>query len=128
MSNNEQMKQFENLIKKAWEYENFKKQLLTNAKEAIEKETGHKIPDSIKITIHENKPNDMHFILPANPNKKELSDDELESVAGGSKDCYNQTWQLTSNDPANVLAGGLLGGLFSATGCTWLWGAPGSEL
>ncbi len=73
------------LIEKAWKDEEFKKELVKNCKEAIEKETGVKIPDNINVTVLEETADEVYLVLPQNPAKSvaELTEAELDSVAGG---------------------------------------------
>ena len=77
----------EDLITKAMEDDNFRKELLASPKEVIEKETGKKIPEGLKVKVIEEEPNSVTIVLPRKPSKyetkEELSDDNLEKVAGG---------------------------------------------
>ena len=79
--------QFEQkLIEKAMKDEAFRKLLIENPGAAIEAETGMKIPETMKIKVLEEEPNTFYLILPQNPvgiDEIELSDVELEAVAGG---------------------------------------------
>lgn len=87
--------QFEQkLIGKAMKDESFRKYLIETPGSAIEAETGMKIPETIKIKVLEEDPNTVYLILPQNPvgiDEIELSDVELEAVAGG----FNIWSQLT---------------------------------
>lgn len=73
----------EKIIARAWQDESFKQELLSNAKSAFEKE-GIPLPENIEVRIVEESSNTIYFVLPAQPSEiGELSDAELESVAGG---------------------------------------------
>jgi hypothetical protein len=82
-----QRQQFEQqLIEKAMKDESFRKQLIKNPGAAIEAETGKKIPETMKIKVLEEDAQTVYLILPycrANEEVLELSDIELELVAGG---------------------------------------------
>ncbi len=84
MSNNMTRKEIEqSLIIKAWQNEAFKQELLSNPKSALEKE-GINLPDNIEIKVVEENPSLLYFVLPPNPdNASQLSESELEAVAGG---------------------------------------------
>ncbi len=75
-------------MQKAWEDESFKKQLLAAPKEAIESLTGRKlnIKDDVNIVVtDQSTPATYYFNLPEKPDVEnmELSEDQLEMVAGG---------------------------------------------
>jgi hypothetical protein len=70
------------LIGKAWLDELFKKRLLDDPA-AVLKEHGIAIPETMTIKVLEDSARLIHLILPERP--RELSDLELEQVAGGIK-------------------------------------------
>ncbi len=77
------------LINKALEDEVFKRQLMSNPKATIEKEMGEKLPEGLEIEVLEQQPEKLYLVLPLNIKLEEsssddLSDEELEAVAGGS--------------------------------------------
>jgi len=74
------------LIKKCWQDPDFRKQVVADPKGMLEKATGQKIPDKVRIFIHEEDRNTLHLSIPPAPNNmNELSDEELERVAGGTE-------------------------------------------
>jgi hypothetical protein len=85
MSQRQQLEQL--LIEKAIKDDSFRKQLVENPGATIEAETGMKIPETMKIVILEEDPKTVYLILPAKSMESadmELSETELESVAGGT--------------------------------------------
>lgn len=71
------------LIKRALQDEGFARELRADPKAAIEGEVG-KLPEGIEIKLVEETPNTLYLVLPARPSPgAELSDEELEQVAGG---------------------------------------------
>ena len=74
------------LIEKCWKDPDFKAQVVADPKGMYEKATGRKLPANVKIFIHEEDANTIHFALPPAPERStELSDEELERVAGGTE-------------------------------------------
>jgi hypothetical protein len=73
------------LIEKCWKDPDFKKQIVSDPKEMLERYTGQKLPKQVQIFIHEEDANTLHFSIPPAPsNLTELSDADLEKVAGGT--------------------------------------------
>jgi hypothetical protein len=74
------------LIEKCWKDPDFKKQILSDPKGMLERHTGQKLPEQVQIFIHEEDANNLHFSIPPAPsNLTELSDLDLEKVAGGTE-------------------------------------------
>jgi len=68
--------------KRASEEEDFRKLCLDNPNEAIKQVSGMEVPGGFKINIIENDTGVDHtIILP--PNKAELSEKDLDNIAGG---------------------------------------------
>lgn len=68
---------------KANENEEFRLALLNDPKSVFEKEFGVIVPEDINIQVHLENSKVLHLIIPAT-NADELSDEELEGVAGGT--------------------------------------------
>jgi hypothetical protein len=73
----EYAKRWGQLVARAWGDEAFKARLLA--------EQGIPVPPGVEVWVHENTATAVHLVLPPGPPrvKVELSDAELEAVAGG---------------------------------------------
>lgn len=73
------------IITKAWKNETYKQELIANPKEVVGEAFGVKFDQEVNITVLEETPNSLHFVLPMSPMQiaTELSEDELEEIAGG---------------------------------------------
>ena len=99
---NEQKKSQEllqTIITKAWEDEAFKEALVANPIDAIEKATGERInlPEGKTLIIKDQTDDSTVYInIPAQPNMDdlELSEEQLEAVAGGADDNNGFTWEV----------------------------------
>lgn len=60
---NNQIKSYEGLLERVWTDENFKNRFITNPKPILA-EMGVKIPDSVKVEVHEDSLSLKHFVLP----------------------------------------------------------------
>ena len=69
------------IIAKAWADDAFKARLLADPA-AVAAAEGNAVPAGVKIVVHENKPGELHVVLPAKPSA-DLSDEALEAVVGG---------------------------------------------
>jgi len=113
-----------NILAKCWADASFKQQLLADPTAALKAE-GIEIPAGYTVRVLENTDKVLNYILPPNPNA-ELSDAELESVAGGKgggaghffKRIGNWGWDhrkdiatvgagMASDNPGIVAKGGL---------------------
>jgi hypothetical protein len=75
-----------NLIEKCWKEPEFRTEVLKNPKEMLEAFLGRSLPSDFKVIIHQEDANTLHLTIPPAPsNVTELSDDELERVAGGTE-------------------------------------------
>ena len=63
------------LIKRAWQDAEFKRQLLGDPRATIEEALGISLPAGLHIYIHEQTPTDLHLVLPMPP-------EGLEAVSG----------------------------------------------
>ena len=73
------------LIAKAWTDEAYRKELITNPKGVLQKEFGVELPDSLTIEVLEESPTKLYIVIPSKPTD-ELTDEQLEAVAGGACD------------------------------------------
>ena len=74
------------LIEKCWKDPEFRKAVVSDPKGMIERHTGQKLLPHLKIFIHEEDANTLHLSIPPPPtNVTELSDADLEKVAGGTE-------------------------------------------
>ena len=74
------------LIEKAMNDEAFRKELIANPKEIIEKEIGMKLPEAFNVKVLEEDAQSFYLVLPnkVEPGTEdELSEEELNMVSGG---------------------------------------------
>jgi len=57
----------EQIIQKAWEDAEFKKQLIANPKDAIKEAFAIDVPDTIDVEVVEESANKYYLVLPENP-------------------------------------------------------------
>ena len=72
------------IVQRAWKDEAFRAEFLADAKGTIEKYSGEKLPPELKVVALTEDDKTIHFVIPPKPtNADELSDEDLEKVAGG---------------------------------------------
>ena len=79
----QQINQWGQIVAKAWQDDAFKKRLLVNPS-AVLKEQGLEVSAGVQVRVVENTDQVIHLTLPAKRRDGELSEDELENVAGGN--------------------------------------------
>ena len=74
------------LVQKCWKEPAFLQGILHDPKRTIEKYTGSSLPPQVKIVVHQEDASTLHLTIPAVPlTAGQLSDEELERVAGGTE-------------------------------------------
>src|SRR5262249_21677743 len=74
------------IVALAWKDDTFRKRFLADPKAQFEEKLGTKLPASLNMSAYQEDENSLHFVIPMKPkaNLTELSDEELEKVAGGT--------------------------------------------
>ena len=78
----------EKIIEKAWKDEAFKEKLKKDPKAALA-ELNVAPPDDLNIQVHEDTEKTMHLVIPRDPSKSQLRDEDLDAVSGGIDWCQN---------------------------------------
>ena len=76
------------LVQRSLEDEDFRQRLLDDPKGTIEQELGSRLPESIEVRALEESAQTIYLVLPvrsADLQTGELSDEDLEEVAGGDE-------------------------------------------
>lgn len=73
------------IVEKAMRDPAFRSELVASPKQTIERELGMTLPADIQVIVIEEQEHQVHIVLPPAPfqAEHELSDDELQSLAGG---------------------------------------------
>ena len=73
------------IVALAWSDDEFRRKFVADPKGQFEEHLGTKLPDNLTIRVHEETPDSVHFVIPQKPpgDLSELSDEDLEKVAGG---------------------------------------------
>jgi hypothetical protein len=74
------------IVALAWQDDDFRRKFVADPKGQFEERLRIKLPPSLTMTVHEEAEDSLHFVIPAKPrsNVAELSDEDLEKIAGGT--------------------------------------------
>ena len=100
MTKEETAKQIGRIIAKAWADEAFKQSLLADATSVLKQE-GLDVPQGVTIKAIENTDQLTHIVLPLKPGIQPLSEELLDSVAGGQSKVNIPPITPCSNDTYN---------------------------
>lgn len=81
MNQEEQSKKMGQLIAKCWSDDSFKQRLLSDPSVTLKAE-GVELPAGLTVKALENTGKVFHLVIPSKPT--DLSDDDLDTVAGGA--------------------------------------------
>ena len=73
---------------KAAEDDDFRARLVADPRATMEAETGLRLPADYRLHVHEESATDAHMVLPPKP---ELSQEQLDRIAGGNIGYKNPT-------------------------------------
>jgi len=83
------------LIEKSLEDESFRQKLIEDPKGAVEQELGARLPEEVRVVTVEETADTIYLVLPGTPMAGReggaLSEQELESVAGGMESSWTYT-------------------------------------
>jgi hypothetical protein len=75
------------IVQRSIEDESFRQRLIEDPKAAVEQELGTRLPEEVRVVAVEETADTIYLVLPGTPmaggGGVELSDQQLESVAGG---------------------------------------------
>jgi nitrile hydratase alpha subunit len=95
------------LIERSWTDREFRERLLRDPKATLSKELGIEFPDDAEIEVLEETTTKKYLVLPE-PAAGDLSDEELERVAGGIRALNSLRIRRDSLELRDVLESGAL--------------------
>jgi hypothetical protein len=91
-------KKYGQVVARAWSDPAFKARLIADPA-ATAKEYDIHIPAGLQVKIHEDSDSVRHIVLPPRPSSQDLSDEQLEQVAGGACTASGSTIQTVMKPP-----------------------------
>jgi hypothetical protein len=91
----------EQLLARAQRDDEFRARLITDPKAAISEELGVEIPDELNIRVIEEEGDEVVLVLPAKFEAREVRDEQLAGVAGGT----GGSWCGTTQCPGECTEG-----------------------
>jgi Nitrile hydratase, alpha chain len=95
------------VVQRSMEDEDFRRRLIEDPKGAVEQELGARLPEGVRVVTMEESADTIYLVLPstsmAGAEGVELSDQELESVAGGDGPFDDRTY---TGQPYTCVFGG----------------------
>jgi hypothetical protein len=92
------------IVQRSIEDESFRQQLLEDPKAAVEQELGSRLPEEVRVVTVEETADTIYLVLPststAGGEGGELSDQQLESVAGGIESTWGEGGPAGRSRPA----------------------------
>jgi broad-specificity NMP kinase len=79
------------LVARAWADEGFRERLKAEPRAAISEETGVVVPESIRIEVLEETPEQAYLVIPLN--RVAISEDQLDAVSAGL--CAGEGWHFS---------------------------------
>jgi len=86
MAVEDQQRQFNKVIAKAWLDEEFKKKLMADPTATLKAE-GIETPPGVELRIAENTHKVRHFVLPPKPTSDQVSEEVLSRIVKGACEC-----------------------------------------
>ena len=88
------------LVQRSMEDEDFRQRLLDDPKGTLEQELGTRLPDDVEVRVVEESADAIYLVLPSSASPLggqggELSDRELEAVAGGDGGTWGDACDYT---------------------------------
>jgi hypothetical protein len=94
------------IVQRSLEDENFRQRLLDDPKAAVEEELGTRLPEGVQLRAVEETADTIYLVLPSSSplgEGGELSDQDLEAIAGGGDTVWGSTCSCGS--PGYVCTG-----------------------
>ena len=82
------------IVEKSLQDESFRQRLIEDPKAAVEQELGTRLPEDVQVRAVEETAQTIYLVLPSSSplgEGKELSDQDLEAIAGGGSTVWGAT-------------------------------------